>query len=65
MKLNGAFDRLAAIHAKISDGQQGAHGGAAFLPWHREFIKRLFQKLKILWNINFRYEFELRQVRVP
>ena len=48
MKLNGVFDRLAEIHAKYSDGLGGAHYGAAFLPWHREFIKRFSFKIKKL-----------------
>ncbi|CAJ0949698.1 unnamed protein product, partial [Mesorhabditis belari] len=47
MKKNGKFDEIAAIHAGFGN-MGGAHSGPAFLPWHREYLKRL--------------EFELRRV---
>ncbi|CAB3407380.1 unnamed protein product [Caenorhabditis bovis] len=47
IKENGEYDRLARVHAQYADSG-AAHSGPAFLPWHREFIKRM--------------EFMLRQV---
>jgi hypothetical protein len=41
MKLNGQYDSHARIHTLYGTGLTGAHYGMAFLPWHREFIKRL------------------------
>ncbi|KAL3098847.1 hypothetical protein niasHT_024601 [Heterodera trifolii] len=40
IKQNGEYDKIARIHADPTIGG-GAHGGPAFLPWHREYIKRL------------------------
>ncbi|CAJ0593870.1 unnamed protein product [Cylicocyclus nassatus] len=40
MKNNGEYDRLATIHSQFS-GSGGAHSGPAFLPWHREYMKRV------------------------
>lgn len=39
LKRSGEFDKLALIHGR-SAVSGGAHSGPAFLPWHREFIKR-------------------------
>ncbi|KAK5965877.1 Common central domain of tyrosinase, partial [Trichostrongylus colubriformis] len=40
LKRSGIYDAFARIHARsIPDG--GAHSGPAFLPWHREFLKRI------------------------
>ncbi|PAV85949.1 hypothetical protein WR25_23546 isoform D [Diploscapter pachys] len=47
IKKNGEYDALARIHRK-ADTNGGAHSGPAFLPWHREYVKRI--------------EFALRQV---
>ncbi|EYC33475.1 hypothetical protein Y032_0002g818 [Ancylostoma ceylanicum] len=37
---SGEFDRLARIHAQFASSG-GAHSGPAFLPWHREYMKRI------------------------
>ncbi|CAJ0945780.1 unnamed protein product, partial [Mesorhabditis belari] len=37
---NGNYTELSTIHHNIQISP-GAHSGPAFLPWHREFIKRL------------------------
>lgn len=39
LKRSGEFDKLALIHAQFSISG-GAHSGPAFIPWHREFMKR-------------------------
>lgn len=39
IKNNGEYDRLATIHSQFANSGS-AHSGPAFLPWHREFIKR-------------------------
>ncbi|KAI6222821.1 Protein CBR-TYR-3 [Aphelenchoides besseyi] len=40
IKKNGAFDEIARLHAQFAESG-AAHAGPAFLPWHREFIKRM------------------------
>ncbi|KHJ93724.1 shTK domain protein [Oesophagostomum dentatum] len=47
IKRSGTYDVLARVHTRFATGT-GAHAGPAFLPWHREFTKRV--------------EFALRQV---
>lgn len=39
LKKSGEYDKLALIHGKAAVSG-GAHSGPAFLPWHREFLKR-------------------------
>ncbi|CAJ0949733.1 unnamed protein product, partial [Mesorhabditis belari] len=47
MKENGKYNEMASIHERY--GQVGGvHAGPAFLPWHREYLKRM--------------EFELRRI---
>uniref|UniRef100_A0A914L6R1 Tyrosinase copper-binding domain-containing protein n=1 Tax=Meloidogyne incognita TaxID=6306 RepID=A0A914L6R1_MELIC len=45
MKRNGDYDMLSKIHSEFAE-TGGAHSGPAFLPWHREFIKRFEFSLK-------------------
>ncbi|KAK6745943.1 hypothetical protein RB195_012198 [Necator americanus] len=40
IKRNGDYDKLSRIYSSFTTSP-GAHSGPAFLPWHREFIKRL------------------------
>ncbi|GMS86017.1 hypothetical protein PENTCL1PPCAC_8192, partial [Pristionchus entomophagus] len=40
MKRSGEYTNLARIHAEQTRGG-AAHSGPAFLPWHREYIKRV------------------------
>ncbi|PAV85952.1 hypothetical protein WR25_23547 [Diploscapter pachys] len=44
MKNTGEYDKFSRIHRKVENG--GAHAGPAFLPWHREFLKRVEFSLK-------------------
>ncbi|PAV79899.1 hypothetical protein WR25_06614 [Diploscapter pachys] len=55
IKHNGLYDHLAQIHriadrdnASAPEGSGGAHSGPAFLPWHREFIKRIELALRLV-----------------
>lgn len=41
LKRSGEYDKLALIHGQAAVSG-GAHSGPAFLPWHREFLKRCF-----------------------
>ena len=47
LKNSGEYDRMAVVHSQFAESG-GAHSGPAFLPWHREFIKRLIPALKKL-----------------
>uniref|UniRef100_A0A915DFA9 Tyrosinase copper-binding domain-containing protein n=1 Tax=Ditylenchus dipsaci TaxID=166011 RepID=A0A915DFA9_9BILA len=40
LKNSGEYDRLSVIHSQFASAG-GAHSGPAFLPWHREYIKRI------------------------
>ncbi|VDM95248.1 unnamed protein product [Thelazia callipaeda] len=39
LKSSGEFENMALIHGRAAVSG-GAHSGPAFLPWHREFLKR-------------------------
>lgn len=39
LKRSGDYDKIAQWHSK-PELSGGAHSGPAFLPWHREYIKR-------------------------
>lgn len=39
LKADGLYDVISRVHAETM-ASGGAHGGPAFLPWHREFLKR-------------------------
>ncbi|KAI3413414.1 hypothetical protein GPALN_010908 [Globodera pallida] len=40
IKQSGEYDRMAALHAQFATSGS-AHSGPGFLPWHREFTKRV------------------------
>ncbi|RCN40660.1 common central domain of tyrosinase [Ancylostoma caninum] len=40
IKQSGEYDKITRVHSRF-ELSPGAHSGPAFLPWHREFIKRV------------------------
>ncbi|VDL63901.1 unnamed protein product [Nippostrongylus brasiliensis] len=40
IKRSGVYDDIARIHASVAS-TGSAHSGPAFLPWHREYLKRM------------------------
>ncbi|CAG9529666.1 unnamed protein product, partial [Cercopithifilaria johnstoni] len=47
LKRSGDYDKIAQWHSD-PELSGGAHSGPAFLPWHREYIKRLEIALRII-----------------
>ncbi|EYC33685.1 hypothetical protein Y032_0002g930 [Ancylostoma ceylanicum] len=47
IKKNGVYDKLAKLHANYSTSP-AAHGGSGFLPWSREYLKRLEIALRLV-----------------
>uniref|UniRef100_A0A914HQA3 ShKT domain-containing protein n=1 Tax=Globodera rostochiensis TaxID=31243 RepID=A0A914HQA3_GLORO len=46
IKQSGEYDEIAKIHASPAIVDGGAHAGPAFLPWHREYVKRMENALR-------------------
>ena len=48
LKANGAYDVFVAEHraAFLAGPNDPAHGGPAFLPWHREYLRRFERALQ-------------------
>ena len=48
LKTNGVYDTFVAQHraAFLAGPNDPAHGGPAFLPWHREYLRRFERALQ-------------------
>ncbi|VDN05883.1 unnamed protein product [Thelazia callipaeda] len=47
LKRSGNYDVLSRIHQQMASSS-GAHSGPAFLPWHREYVKRVEIALRLI-----------------
>lgn len=50
LKRSGEYNKIAQWHTK-PEMSGGAHSGPAFLPWHREYIKRLMSSINVFHDV--------------